>query len=299
MTAARPRVSVIIPAYRSAATIEACLKGLERQSFRDFETIVVESSQDEETAEIVARFPGVIFEQSPQRLFPHAARNRGVELAGGSLLVFTDPDTRARPDWLEQLVAAADAGHELVVGANAVSEQTWSERGVHLCKYSPVLAGLPPGPRWVASTSKCPLHARAFRPSWPLRRLHLRRRRAPQLARGACRPAAVVRARCRCRASASPNARQSLAGAAHPEPGVRGDADRIRALVAASRGGVRCRAAAARPRGSRPHRPHGCGLRLGSDVRRDPAAPACRPGRVVPGRGARPLSTAHRANTGV
>jgi GT2 family glycosyltransferase len=134
--------------------IEACLDGLRAQTFRDFDAIVVNSSDDERTGELVrGGFPEVRFEQSPVRLYPHAARNRGVELAEGELLVFTDPDTRAWPDWLERLVGAAAEGHELVVGATVLGGASWFECGVHLCKFSSVLGASPPGRRAVAATA--------------------------------------------------------------------------------------------------------------------------------------------------
>jgi len=140
-----PRVSVIIPAYYSYTTLDDCLEALRRQTWRDFETIVVNSSPEEETRRVVARYPEVRFEQSPRRLYPHAARNRGVELATGELLVFTDPDCRARPDWLERLVAAHDAGRPVVGGAMELAHDEWFEWGVHFTKFSWAMEGLPAG----------------------------------------------------------------------------------------------------------------------------------------------------------
>jgi GT2 family glycosyltransferase len=143
----RPRVSVIIPAYNSEGTIAATLQALERQTFKDFETIVVDSSPGEATAELMAdRFGGVTFHHSSQRLLPHAARNLGIELAGGDLLVFTDPDCVARPDWLVHLVAAHEQGHAVVGGA-IETEGGWLEQGIHLSKFSAWTSGAPPGPR--------------------------------------------------------------------------------------------------------------------------------------------------------
>lgn len=149
-----PRVSVVIPAFHSDTTIADCLQSLRGQTFRDFEVIVVNSSPEERTRLIVEeRFSEVRFEQAPSRLLPHAARNRGVERARGELLVFTDPDCRARPDWLERLVASLDAGHRLVCGAIELDDTDWFARGVHLCKYSFRLSGLTAGPSSVAGTA--------------------------------------------------------------------------------------------------------------------------------------------------
>lgn len=153
MTDRPPRVSVIIPAYYSHETIEACLEALRAQTFPDFETIVVNSSPDEQTSQIVtAHFPEVVFAQAPTRLLPHAARNRGAGLARGNLLVFTDPDCSARLDWLARLVEA-HADHPVVGGSMELRTGRWLERGVHLCKFFWLLSSLAAGPRAIICTA--------------------------------------------------------------------------------------------------------------------------------------------------
>lgn len=154
MTDRPPRVSVVLPAYFSDATVAACLDGLRRQTYRDFETIVVNSSPEERTGALVtSRYPEVRFIQSPVRLLPHAARNRGVEVARGTLLVFSDPDCVPRPDWLARLVETHEAGHAVVGGSMELAEGAWFERGVHLCKFHWALRGLPAAPHWILPTA--------------------------------------------------------------------------------------------------------------------------------------------------
>lgn len=150
-----PRVSIIIPAFHSNDTIVECLHGLKEQTFRDFEVIIVNSSPEAEMHDLVAQtFPDAIFDQATDRLLPHSARNRGARQASGEILVFTDPDCRAHPDWLERMVAATDAGHELVCGAiDLRGGANWFERGVHLCKYSFRLSALRAGYAWIAGTA--------------------------------------------------------------------------------------------------------------------------------------------------
>src|SRR6185312_8994637 len=99
-----PAVSVIIPSYESQATARATLVSLRNQTFRDFETVLIDSGPSEHVARIAAEFPEVIYHRSKRQLLPHAARNLGTDLARGDILVFTDPDIVAAPDWLEKLV---------------------------------------------------------------------------------------------------------------------------------------------------------------------------------------------------
>lgn len=149
-----PRVSVILPAYDSHRTLFGCLAALRRQSFDDFEVIVVDSGPDPRTAErLPAQFPEVRLERSRQRLLPHAARNRGSRRARGELLVFSDPDVYPHPDWLQWLVAAHGElarggrgviGRGVIVGALACHGDRWLDRGIHLCKFSKWLPAGPP-----------------------------------------------------------------------------------------------------------------------------------------------------------
>jgi glycosyltransferase involved in cell wall biosynthesis len=147
-----PAVSVIVAAYNSADFLKRCLDSLENQTFRDFEIIVINSSLEHRTAEVVSKLPFVRFFQSPDRLFPHAARNAGMKMARGSLFAFTDADCEADPHWLAELVAAHSAGHEIVAGSIDSQARAWISRAIYLLKYSPYLRGKPAGPIGLAAT---------------------------------------------------------------------------------------------------------------------------------------------------
>jgi glycosyltransferase involved in cell wall biosynthesis len=158
-----PTASIVIPAYRSDATIASCLEALRRQDTNGFEVIVVNSSPGDETAAIVEqRFPEVRYLTSERRLLPHAARNVGVREARGDVLVFTDPDCEAAPDWLRRLLEAQAEGHEVVVGSMDVADRDRFARGVHFVKYWWLLPGLAPGRRWIAPTANAAYSRRVW-----------------------------------------------------------------------------------------------------------------------------------------
>ncbi len=72
---------------------------------------------------------------------PHAARNEGVRRATAQVLVFTDPDIYAHPDWLEWMVRAHEETGEAIVGAIACAGRRWHDRGIHITKFSKWLPG--------------------------------------------------------------------------------------------------------------------------------------------------------------
>jgi glycosyltransferase involved in cell wall biosynthesis len=97
-----PFVSVIIPVFNDAGRLETCLRALERQTYppRSYEVIVVDNGSEEDVTPILARFSRVraCCEATPGS---YAARNRGLALAGGEVIAFTDSDCVPSPDWIE------------------------------------------------------------------------------------------------------------------------------------------------------------------------------------------------------
>jgi glycosyltransferase involved in cell wall biosynthesis len=164
---AAPDASVIIPCYRSAATLARCLESLRGQTTQRHEVIVVNSSQETETRRVAEAFPEVRFEQSQERLLPHAARNAGVALARGRYFVFTDPDCRAAPDWLEWLYQAHASGHGVVTGAMDVEPRHRLPLGIHICKFWWALPGASAGRAAYAPTANVSYARAVFERSGP------------------------------------------------------------------------------------------------------------------------------------
>jgi glycosyltransferase involved in cell wall biosynthesis len=111
-----PLVSVIIPIYNGAATIERALKSVFEQTFTDFEIVVVDDGSTDDTPAVLARLGDRIrvIRQSNRGL--PAARNAAVAVARGEILALIDHDDQWFPRKLELTVAALqnDPGAALV-----------------------------------------------------------------------------------------------------------------------------------------------------------------------------------------
>ncbi|HSH04966.1 MAG TPA: sugar transferase [Anaerolineae bacterium] len=100
----KPIISVVIPAYNAAHTIEKCLAALGQQTFpHPFEIIVVDNGSQDDTASR-ARNAGVQLITVTKK-GAAAARNAGIHAASAPLICFTDADCAPFPDWLENLSA--------------------------------------------------------------------------------------------------------------------------------------------------------------------------------------------------
>ncbi len=105
---AAPRVSVVIPSYNGAHLLPACLDALRAQTYRDFETIVVDDHSADATPAVVAAYPEVCLIRLPANRRFAGAANAGLRAARGALLALLNNDAAPDPGWLAALVAALD-----------------------------------------------------------------------------------------------------------------------------------------------------------------------------------------------
>ncbi|MBN1178002.1 MAG: glycosyltransferase [Anaerolineae bacterium] len=129
-----PEVSVIVPAYRAAAALERCLHALGAQTVprSQYEVIVVDDGSGDETADR-ARAAGADRVLTIPHAGPAAARNAGVALAQGDIVLFTDADCEPAGDWIAQMTAPfADPAIDGAKGVYRTRQRAWVARFVQL-----------------------------------------------------------------------------------------------------------------------------------------------------------------------
>ena len=104
-----PTISVVVATYQRAELLAGLLEDLQRQdAARDrYEVIVVDNGSTDGTAAVVARASHVRHVLEPRRGVSHA-RNRGVRVARGTWVGFTDDDCRVPPSWIATALRLVD-----------------------------------------------------------------------------------------------------------------------------------------------------------------------------------------------
>jgi GT2 family glycosyltransferase len=107
------RVTVVIPNWNGERFLELCLGSLRGQSFRDFETILVDNGSTDGSLGFVAeKFPEVkTISLGGNRGFAKAV-NAGIEASATEFVALLNNDTEQDPGWLGSLVSAAEAHPE-------------------------------------------------------------------------------------------------------------------------------------------------------------------------------------------
>ena len=130
---ATPLVSVIIPAYMAAAYIHETLESVFRQTYRNFEVILINdgSPDTEEFERAIGPYRNRIIYIGRENGGPSAARNTGIGRARGEYLAFLDSDDVWYPTCLAVLVELALARQpscDLVYSDILIDSDSRSER---------------------------------------------------------------------------------------------------------------------------------------------------------------------------
>ncbi len=103
----KPFVSIIMPVYNDGERLRLCLAALEKQTYPAdrFEVIVIDNGSRQSPESIVAEYPHAKF-LLETRPGSYCARNKGLSVAQGDMLAFTDADCVPKPTWLEKGIEA-------------------------------------------------------------------------------------------------------------------------------------------------------------------------------------------------
>lgn len=126
-------VTVIIPAFRAAATIDRAMASVASQTLRPRAVVVVDDGSPDNTFDRALAWQGridgttITVLQQPNS-GPGSARNRALAEAQTEWVAFLDADDEWLPDKLERSMAHADTGQYVLIAHDSVEVQNGEER---------------------------------------------------------------------------------------------------------------------------------------------------------------------------
>ena len=123
-------ISVIIPVYNRPQQVKRAINSVLRQSYSNYEIIVVDDGSTDETPEILAEYEGEISIFRTRNNGVSAARNYGVDKAQGSYVAFLDSDDEWKPKKLHRQI-------EFMIKENwkiSQTDEVWIRNGSFLNK---------------------------------------------------------------------------------------------------------------------------------------------------------------------
>lgn len=136
------KVSVIIPVFNASGSLDRCLKSLGGQSFRDIEVIFVDDCSTDCSPRMLEEFASCVSGLSV-RIIRHdknrgvaAARNTGLEAAGGDYICFVDADDSLEPDAISKAAAKAMETDADIVGWDWILSAGSGRRYMRQADYS-------------------------------------------------------------------------------------------------------------------------------------------------------------------
>jgi glycosyltransferase involved in cell wall biosynthesis len=126
-----PLVSVIIPTYNRKSLLERAVKSVLKQTFTDYELIIVDDASNDNTAksDYLQRHGKLSYYRFEAHRGVSAARNFGVQKSHGTWMAFLDSDDEWLPKKLEKQCAWLAAHPEFLI---CQTQEIWMRNGVRV-----------------------------------------------------------------------------------------------------------------------------------------------------------------------
>lgn len=121
------KIFIVIPVFNKIAYTRNCLNSLKKQTYKDFEVIVVDDGSQDGTSEVISsQYPEVTLLKGDGNLWWTGGTNKGVEYAlqhakNEAFVLTLNNDLEVEPDYLQQLLEVYAQQKPCLVGSVSVN----------------------------------------------------------------------------------------------------------------------------------------------------------------------------------
>jgi glycosyltransferase involved in cell wall biosynthesis len=120
----KPKISVIIPVHNGSRTLSRAINSIIRQSFEDFELIVIDDCSKDNSAEIIKNYSTkdqrIKFIQNTKNIGLAATLNKGINISACKLIARLDQDDEALPERLKKQYQYMQGHEDVAVAGSTV-----------------------------------------------------------------------------------------------------------------------------------------------------------------------------------
>ena len=100
----KPFFSIVIPTFNQAKFLKIALNSINKQTFKNFEIIVIDNNSNDSTYKIIKNFKGKInYKKIKNEGLIARSRNEGIKLSKGKWICFLDSDDYWLPNKLDEI----------------------------------------------------------------------------------------------------------------------------------------------------------------------------------------------------
>lgn len=140
-----PKYSIVIPVYNRPDEVNELLDSLTKQTFKDFDVLIIEDGSSKRCDEVVKEYEGALniqyfFKENSGQGF---TRNYGFGLATGDWLIVFDSDCLVPLDYFEKVEAFLENNDLDAYGGpdRAADSFTWTQKAISYSMTSPLTTG--------------------------------------------------------------------------------------------------------------------------------------------------------------
>lgn len=124
------KVSIVIPTENSANVLDACLRSIRQQTYKNTEIIIVDGKSSDETIQIAKKYKCRIYSYLPKvKKFAYDAshkRNYGAAKAKGRYIYWVDADMRPQPQLIAEAVTLSHSFDAVILPEESIGAGVWA-----------------------------------------------------------------------------------------------------------------------------------------------------------------------------
>lgn len=131
------KISFIVPVYNIEKYVEKCIYSIIKQTYKNIEIIAIDDGSTDKSGQVldnIAKTEERLKIIHKKNAGVSAARNDGIDIAGGDYIVFVDGDDYISDDYAEYMLRLAESGADFCLSVNCFTNKNEGQTKAEVIK---------------------------------------------------------------------------------------------------------------------------------------------------------------------